>query len=172
MCDLMLALTIGSTLLGAAGQIQQGQAQAAASNYNAQVGDMNAKISERRERDAIDRGQQEEIKKRQEIATLQGRQRAAMAANGVDLSFGSPADTLIDTAVMGEIDALTIRSSAAREAYDYKVDAVNRRADANLNRMNAKSAVTGCYLAAGGTLLTGFGKAYGDYKQPKIGLVN
>lgn len=114
MCDLMVALTLGSAVLGAAGQIQQGQAAAAASNYNAQVADMNAKLSERRARDAIERGQLDEQRKRQEVAQIQGQQRAAMAANGVDLSFGSPLNIIVDTATMGEIDALTIRSSAAR----------------------------------------------------------
>lgn len=168
MCDLMVALTLGSAVLGAAGQIQQGQAAAAASNYNAQVADMNAKLSERRARDAIERGQLDEQRKRQEVAQIQGQQRAAMAANGVDLSFGSPLNIIVDTATMGEIDALTIRSSAAREAYDFDVDAVNRRADANLSRMRAKSEKTGGYLQAAGTLLTGAGNAYQKWKFPGV----
>lgn len=169
MCDLGIALTLGATLLGAAGQIQQGKAQAAASNYNAQVAEMNATLADRRARDALERGAIEEQQKRQEVAQLQGRQKAAMAVNGVDLTFGSPLDTLVDTAVLGELDALTIRRNTAREAYDYEVQGVNGRADATLNRMNAKAAKTGGYLAAAGTVLGGFGKAYTDYKTPKVG---
>lgn len=171
MCELMTALTIASTVMGAAGAIQQGKAQAAASNYNAQVSEMNATLADRRARDALERGALEEQQKRQEVAQLQGRQRAAMAANGVDLTFGSPLDTLVDTAVLGELDALTIRRNAAREAYDYNVQGVNGRADATLNRMNAKAAKTGGYLAAAGTVLGGAGKAYSDYKTPKIGSI-
>lgn len=164
MCDLMMALTIGSTLLGAAGQIQQGQATAAAGRYNAQIMDMNATLSERRANDALERGKLEEQKKRQDVAKLKGAQTAAMAANGVDLTFGSPLDTLVDTAVLGELDALTIRTNANREAYDYRVDAVNKRAGGSLERMKADSASTAGYLSAAGTVLTGAGKAYQGYK--------
>lgn len=171
MCDLGIALTIGSTLLGAAGAVQQGQATAAANNYNAKVQDMNAQLSERRAKDAIDRGTKEEQRKRQQVAGIKGQQQAAMAANGVDLTFGSPLDTLTDTAVMGELDALTIRTNANREAYDYKVDAVNKRSGATMSRMAASSASTGGYLDALGTVLGGAGKAYGQYKQSTIGSI-
>lgn len=170
MCDLLTAITLAGTALGAAGQIQQGQAAAQASKYNAKVADMNAQISERRARDAIERGKLEEQKKRTENAQIEGRQRAAMAANGVDLSFGSPLDTLVDTATLGEVDALTIRSNSYREAYDYKVQAANGRADANLARMRAKSESTGGYLSAASTLLTGFGKAASD-RASRIGSI-
>lgn len=165
MCDIGIALTLGATLLGAVGQVQAGQAQAAASEYNAKIGEMNAKLADRRARDALERGKVEEQQKRREISQLQGRQKAAMAANGVDLTFGSPLDTIVDTAVLGELDALTVRRNAAREAYDYEVEGVNRRAGARLDRMNAKSATTGSYLAAAGTVLGGAGKAYGQYKS-------
>ncbi|WP_455153244.1 hypothetical protein [Bradyrhizobium cenepequi] len=84
--------------------------------------------------------------------------------NGVDLSFGSPLDTLTDTAVLGELDALTIRTNANREAYDYKVQGVNARANANLDRMKADLAETGGYLKAAGTVLAGAGNSYARYK--------
>lgn len=165
MCELMTMLTIGATALGAAGQVQQAQATSAAAKYNAQVGEMNAVLSERRARDAIMRGQAEEQRKRQEVSAIKGKQVAAMAANGVDLSFGSPLDTIVDTAVLGELDALTIRTNAARESYDYKVDAVNKRASAALERSKAQSALTSGYLSAAGTVLTGAGKGYESYRK-------
>ena len=162
MCDFGLALTAASSLLGAAGQKQQADASAEASSYNARVADMNATLSERRARDALERGKLEEQQKRNEVAQVAGRQKAAMSANGVDVSFGSPLDVLVDTATMGELDALTIRSNTAREAYDYQVQAANGRADANLSRANAKNTKKGGNLTAFGTLLTGAGKAYGQ----------
>lgn len=169
MCDLMTAAMIGSTVMGAAGAIQQGNAQAAAmeaqanaATYNAQVAEMNATLEDRRARDALERGRSEEQRLRMEAAQLQGRQRAAMAANGVDLGFGSPLDTLLDTAVMAERDALRVRRAAANEAYDFEVGATNMRADASLARMNAassrsgaRSARTAGYLSAAGTVLGG-----------------
>ncbi|MGJ5032265.1 virion core protein, T7 gp14 family [Bradyrhizobium sp. HKCCYLS2038] len=162
MCDITMALTIGSTLLGAAGAVQQGQAAAASSRYTAQVSEMNATLADRRARDALERGAVAEQRKRQEAASIVGKQTAAMAANGVDITFGSPLDTLVDTAVAGELDALTIRTNSAREAYDYRVQASNQRANAGLQRSQADSAETGGYLKAAGTILGGAGKAYGQ----------
>lgn len=173
MCELMTILTIGSTIIGAAGAIQQGQAAAASAKYNAQIGEMNATLAERRAKDAVERGATEEQRKRQEVARIKGQQTAAMAANGVDLTFGSPLDTLVDTAVLGELDALTIRTNAYRESYEHKVDAVNKRAGAELSRMQGKSAMQGGYLSAAGTVLTGAGKAYGQYtKSSSVGQIS
>lgn len=165
MCELMTMLTIGATALGAVGSIQQGQASAAAAKANAQVNEMNAVMADRRAKDALERGQKEEQRKRQEVSAIKGKQVAAMAANGVDVSFGSPLDTIVDTAVLGELDALTIRTNAARESYDYRVDAVNKRANASLQRSQAKSALMGGYLSAAGTVLTGAGKGYESYRK-------
>lgn len=164
MCELMTALTIGSTLLGAAGAVQSGQAAAASGRYNAQVSDMNATLADRRAKDALDRGAIAEQRKRQEVAGFVGKQTAAMAANGVDLTFGSPLDTLVDSATMGELDALTIRTNANRESYDYRVQGANQRSQATMQRAQADSAEMGGYLKAGGTILGGGGQAYGKYK--------
>ncbi|WP_244511635.1 MULTISPECIES: hypothetical protein [unclassified Rhizobium] len=153
-------MTLGSTLLGAVGTVQQAQATKKASDYNAQVAEMNAKISDRQARDSIERGKQEEQQKRFQTAQLEGRQRAAMAANGVDLSFGSPLDTIVDTAEMGEIDALNIRTNSYREAYANKVQGANQRANATLDRMRGDAALKGGYLDAVGTVLGGASKAY------------
>lgn len=171
MCDLITALSLAGTAMSAVGSIQQGQAASAAGKYNAKVAEMNAQINERRARDAIERGKGEEQKKRIQNQQIIGRQKAAMAANGVDVSFGSPLDTLVDTATLGEVDALTIRSNSYREAYDYKVEGSNQRAKAQLDRMNAKSAETAGYLGAAGTLLTGTSSALASRAQ-RIGSIS
>jgi len=163
---------LGSTLLGAVGQVQQAQATAQANRYNAEVQKMNATIADRRAKDAIERGKLEEQRKRQEVARLQGAQTAAMAANGVDLSFGSPLDTLVDTAALGEIDALTIRTNAYREAYEHKVDAENKRAGAQMSNMSASAATAGGYLGAAGTILGGGASAYGQYRKSTMGTIS
>ncbi|MEZ0170771.1 hypothetical protein [Microvirga sp. TS319] len=166
MCELTAILTLGSTLLGAAGQIQQANATAAASKYNAQVAEMNSQIAENRAKSTIEAGARDEQMKRQQVQQVLGQQQAGMAANGVDLTFGSPLDTITDTAVLGELDALTIRTNTYREAYNARVDAANQRAGAELYRGQAKSAQSGGYIGAFGTILGGAGKAYGQYKKP------
>lgn len=158
MCDPVTGLVIASTLLSAAGSIQQGNAANAAGKYNNQVAQMNAAISEKRAFDAVERGKIAEQQKRREVAAISGKQQAAMAANGVDITFGSPLDTLVDTAIQGELDALTIRSNAYREEYDYRVQASNQRAQGELQRMQGKAAKTAGYIGAGSTILGGSAK--------------
>lgn len=172
MCDFGLITGAVSTLVGAAGAVQQGRAASQAADYNAKVSEMNATISEKRARDALERGQEEEQRKRQEIAQVQGRQRAVMSANGVDISFGSPMQAIVDTATLGEIDALTIRRNAAGEAYDYRVQAANGRADASLSRAQGANAAKAGYISAAGTLFGGAASTYKDYKKPSIGSIS
>jgi hypothetical protein len=165
MCDFGLALTAASTLLGAAGAKQQSDASASAARYEAKVQDMNVTLSEQRARDALERGKVEEQQKREQVAQMQSKQRAAMAANGIDVGYGSALDIMVDTATLGEIDALTIRKNSANEAYDYRVDAANGRASASLRRANAANTEAAGNLNAFSTILTGAGKAYGSGSQ-------
>lgn len=159
MCVQAIIGLVGAAV-SAVGAIQQAKAQSAAAEYNAKVSDINAEISDRRAKDALERGADEEQRVRMRTQMMLGQQRAAMAANGVDITFGSPLDTMIDTATLGELDALTTRQNAARENYDYRTQAMNGQAQAALQRGEAKSALSGGYLSAAGTFLGGVGSAF------------
>lgn len=179
MCELTTMLLIGSTVMGAAGAVQQGKAaemqgRAAqqAATYNAQVADMNAKISERQARDAVERGQIEEQQQRMKTSQIIGKQRAAMAANGVDLTFGSPLDALVDTATIGELDALTIRTNTAREERDIRQQGANLTSQAGMMRAEGENAAIAGrmgkrsgFMQAAGTILGGGARAYSNYRQ-------
>lgn len=161
MCAIALAL-IG-TAVSAIGQMAAASAQAKAANYQAQIANMNAQIQEENAKSRLDASAREEQQHRLKVAMLRGNQRAAMAANNVDLASGSPLEVLVDTAYAGEMDALSIRKKGADEAYNYRVEAANLRAQSQLYRMEAKSARTGGMLSALGTLAGGFGDAIGKY---------
>lgn len=165
MCELTTMLMIGSTVMGAAGAIQQGRAANASAKYNAQVADMNAKISERQARDAVERGTMEEQQQRMKTSQIIGKQKAAMAANGVDLKFGSPLDALVDTATMGELDALTIRANTYREERDIRQQGLNSQSQAGLLRAEGRAAQSGGFMNAFATVLGGGSKAYSNYMQ-------
>ena len=168
MCELTTMLMIGSTVMGAAGAVQQGKAANASAQYNAQVADVNAKLSEIQARDAVARGAIDEQQQRMKTSLTLGQQRAAMAANGVDLKFGSPLDALVDTATMGELDALTIRTNTYREERDIRQQGLNAQGQASMMRAEGAAAKSGGYLSAMGTVLGGGARAYGNYKQTLI----
>lgn len=163
MCEPTTIITmtaLAASAMGAAGAVYQGDAVANGANHSAKVQEINARTQEAAAADAIRRGGDEERKHRQQLGQLKGRQRAAQAASGIDVTFGSALDLAEDTALMGELDALTIRSNAYNEAFDLKTGASNSRAAAAASRQQATSARTGSYISAGSTLLTGAANAY------------
>ena len=165
MCDFGIALGLAAAGLGAVGQVQQANAAAAAARFNAQVAEMNARISDDNAQDALERGADEEQMHRRRVAEIQSRKLAGMAANGVDPGFGSPLQDLVDTRFLGDVDAMNIRSNAARENHNYRIQATNQRAQAEIYRMEGRSARTGGYLSAFGTLLSGGADAYQTYHK-------
>jgi len=149
-----LAATALSGAVGVYGAVKSGQAQNAQARYQSAVERNNAKIAGWQAEDATKRGQIEEQRQRLATARLRGAQRAGMAANGIEIDSGSPLDVLMDTASLGELDALTIRSNAEREAYGFRSQGGNLMAQAGLTRMAGRNAQTAGYIGAGSTLLS------------------
>lgn len=163
-----LAASVVSGVVGAGGAIMQGQAQAKQAKYQSAVERNNAKIAGWQADDATKRGQIEEQRQRLATARLRGAQRAGMAANGVEIDSGSPLDILMDTQQLGELDALTIRSNAEREAYGFRSQQGNLMAQAGLTQMAGRNAQTAGYISAGSTLLSSAattGDRYATYKR-------
>lgn len=157
MCTLAAAigLTAVSTAFSAMGQIQAGKAQQAQLNYQAAVDRNNAKIAEWQAVDAEKRGAEEERKRRVLTQQQIGTQRTSFAANGIDLGSDTVADVTADTAMIGELDALTIRNNYARDAWGYRVQGMNYQASAGLNTLAGKNAAKAGRTNAMGTILGG-----------------
>ena len=132
--------TVAGTALGAVGSYQQGKAQEAAYNYQAQVAQQNAKIAEQNA--GMERQAGLEEARRQRIKTLQavGTQKVALAANGVDVGYGSSLDLIEDTSMLGELDALMLETEGERKARNYEIQANNYINEANLASYSARNA--------------------------------
>lgn len=135
----MVGATVAGTAYAAYSQKRAGDAQAS-------IAEKNAAIAERAAQDAIERGKVAENEQRQKVRQLQGEQKAAMAAAGADVQSGSNLDTLSDTAMVGEFDALTIRNNAAREAYGYRTQSAQYSAEAALAQQRGTSSLYGSLL--------------------------
>ena len=90
-----------------------------------------ADIADIQARGAMAAGEREEQRLRLATAGLKSKQRAAMGANGVDMTSGSAQQVLNTTDVMGEADANTIRSNAIGSAWGYRTQAAMSRAQAD-----------------------------------------
>lgn len=147
--------TVVGTGLSAVGQVQQSQAQNASFKYQAAVARNNQIIANRMAEDARKRGELEANIQRQKSRQLQGAQRAALASSGVLVDQDTAADVVADTAALGELDALTIRSNAEREALGFEAQGMNFASEAGLAQ--SKIDPSGGLIRAGSTLLTGLG---------------
>lgn len=145
---LAIGLAIASTATSVYGQVKAGKAekkageaeqraaesQADLSEYNAAVADVQAK-------DALDRGEIEANTFRQRTRGLVGEQRAGIAAGNIDVGFGSAVDVQADTVFTGELDALTIKTNAQREAWGYRVEGTDQRNRAEIQRKEGANAL-------------------------------
>lgn len=156
------AMMAVSTVISAVGTVAAGQASASQAAYQAQVARNNEIIAQRNAADALKRGDVEEDKVRQRSASVLGQQRAQLAGQGSVLDEGSPLDFQMDTAGLAELDAVTVRSNYAREAYGHEVQGMNYAAQAALH--DSKTNMLGTYLSATGSLLGGLASAYKAYK--------
>ena len=125
----------------------QGKAAKATAEFNAKMGEYNA-------RDVINRAAVEQEKQRQKVLALRGSQRAVQGASGVDVDSGSFADIGEQTVVLGEEDTQQIRANAARAAWGY-------RAQQQLDLYQGDVLRNTGRLNAAGTLLTGTANSMG-----------
>lgn len=155
----LTGLTIASSVVSGVGQIAAGNAAAqsdlnaaAAADYNAQVAEQNAKRAE----------YQAKIEQSQNAADAykaMGRQRAALAQNGILNSVTG--DLLEDDSQREyEQDQAGIKYKYSVEQSDYLAQAQNYRMNAKTYRGNAKANRRGGFISAGGSLLGGASQAY------------
>lgn len=137
------------------GAYSKASGEQAGYQYQANVADNNKQIAGWQAADALQRGQTAVARHGTKVAQLRGAQRATLAARGVDLGEGSALDILSDTEFMGGVDANTIKDNAAKEAWGYRVQAVNASSNADLLRMRASNIDPGGDAMS--TFLTGAG---------------
>ena len=163
-----------SALLMVAGGVQTARAQKAAGEYQAQVDEQNAKIGRQQADQARQIGNMEEERQMRRVRAAVATQRAAQAANGLDVNSGTALDLQAETAGFGAADALNIRSNALRQAWGFEVGAVNDINSASAARAGGRNASTGTLLTTGAQVAGmynssgGFGMAGKGGKQPKI----
>lgn len=163
-----------SALLMVAGGVQTARAQKAAGEYQAQVDEQNAKIGRQQADQARQIGNMEEERQMRRVRAAVATQRAAQAANGLDINSGTALDLQAETAGFGAADALNIRANAIRQAWGFEVGAVNDINSASAARAGGRNAATGTMLTTGAQVASmyagsnGFGLGGGGTKQPKI----
>ena len=156
-------MMLAATAASAVGASNSASAQQAGLNYQADVAANNAQIAEWQAQDAIRQGQDQEQSSRLQYAATKGKQRAALAANGVALDEGSAVDILTSTDYANEMDASTIQANAARSAWGYRTQGTSYSDNAASLRAGAGAVSSGS--SAGLSLLGSAGQLATSWYQ-------
>lgn len=163
--DIGSAISLGSSVFGAIGDIQKGNAEAESANYNSQVAANNAKEQKQNATFAAQEGEQNTAVQQAKTRAAVGGILANEGASGVDVNTGSATDVRSSAAALGELNAINIRADAARTAYGYNVQAVNDTAQSQLDKSEASADKTAGYIGAGSTLLGGLASSTDAYQK-------
>lgn len=146
--------------IGLVGGMMQAQGQTQNADFQSGMMEQNAQFKLKTADETINAGNTSADWQRVRAGQAVGTQRSVQAANGIDVNSGSAAQLQDDTAMLGELDALTIQNNAAREAYGYRVQAKQ-------DILNASQTVQNGKTAAMGSILGGFGSAFGSFARAK-----
>jgi hypothetical protein len=154
-----LAMSGASAAIGAVGASNTGQAQQGAANYNAAIADRNAKIASENATHAGQAGEQQAAMSEMKTRAAVGAMKANQAASGVDVNSGSPLDVQSSAASLGELDAISIRSKATRDAYGYTNQSTSFTEQGQLDRSTGGNAAAAGDINAATTFLGSAGDA-------------
>lgn len=145
----MFAASAATNAVSSVGQAySQAKAIKAQGKYQEQIALGNSRLSEFFAADSLKRGDTEAefVKKRGN--QIVGAQRASFAAQGIEVDSGTAMAVQEETTKMAELDALTVKNNAWREAWGFKVEASNAS-------FSGRFAALGARNEGRSTLLTG-----------------
>lgn len=163
MCD-PATLAIAGAVATAGGQLYSGLYASQMAGYQAQVAQQNKDLAREGAEDAIVRGQEDQRRLGRETAQRVGSQRARMAANNVDVGFGSAARVVEDTRQLAADDAATAAENTRRQVRSMQIDAWNFESEKRAALAEKKSAKIAAGFAVASTALGG-AQQYAEFKS-------
>jgi hypothetical protein len=149
-------LAVAAAAVSAAGSLVSGYSGLMQGNYEAHVARENARLQTEAATDSISRGRDEARQFYRQLGQVKGSQVAALAANGIDPSFGSAALLQEDTATLGDEDAARLYKNIHERTRGFDINASNYRQEAAAARARGRSAVINSVFQAGSSLMSGF----------------
>lgn len=168
-----IAASVISAGVGAYSSIQSGAAQSAAANYQSEINNQNAQIAAQNATAATQAGNAQAEQQMMRNSEQQAKIRADIGASGLDVNSGSAADLQSGQGIIGNLDVLTIRNQAARQAYGYETQSTGFSNQAQLNQAQAGFDTTAGTIGGISSILGGassVGSQYLNYQ--KTGVLN
>jgi hypothetical protein len=162
-----LGATLAGGILGAFGENKKGESQQAMYNYKAQVAKINADIDRQNAAWARTKGETEAMQYGMKAAQQRGAIRAAQGASNIDVNTGSAKEVQRSQERIKDMDLATIRSNAAKVAYDYETKAVMDENQAGLDTMAGSYAKQAGEIGAASSIIGTVGTVSSKWQQGK-----
>lgn len=150
MCD-PVSLAVAGMVASGASAYQASEARKAGAEYDAAVARNNVQVAKWKASDAEDRATTQAMNIGRQVNDTRGRQSAALAANGLDLGFGSTAGSLAKTDYFGLMDQKTAIENGNTEAWGFRQQASQYETQANW--ASSKASAENPWLSAGMSML-------------------
>jgi metal-dependent amidase/aminoacylase/carboxypeptidase family protein len=145
--------------------MESASAQSSAAKFNSEVAAENATLANQQATTAIQAGEQQAAMSQQKTRATVGAIEAGQAAGNIDVNSGSAVDVRSSASELGELDALTVRSNAARTAFGYETQAAADTGQSQLENYESDAATTAGDIGAGSSLLGGLSSAGTNYAK-------
>jgi hypothetical protein len=140
-----------------------GQQANAQGKYEAQVNRMNEGLEVDASHQSILAGRDERRDFWRKVAQVKGQQIASMAANGIDVGYGSAARLQEDTQTLANDDATNLYRNIEERTKGHLIQASNYETQAVGAKARGKAALTSSYFGAASSILGGISQAAGMY---------
>lgn len=159
-----------SMIMGVSQAYGQSKSLKIQGEYEKSLGQQNARFADLSATDALKRGETDAADAAGETERLIGSQRVALAANGIDPNDKGTASLLQqDAAAAGAREVLTIKNNAWREAWGYRVEALNATSKGEMANMYARQQAKDTLISGGIRALNqGSSAATGFAKTQKV----
>lgn len=162
------SMAISGVLNGAIGSYYSAKASQSNLRFQADMAEINARTAESNAQSILRQGEKQIGQVTMRAGKVKSSQRAAMAANGVDLSEGNAVEVQASTDIIKEMDALTINASAVQAAGAARTQGVNQSNQALIGRTSANNMNPGSMAFS--TLLSNASMVAGTwFRDPKYG---
>lgn len=134
-----LTSQIGGMFSSAIGSYFSAESQKSSLKFQADMAEINARLSETSAQQELLKGERQVGALTLRAGQVKGAQRAAMAANGIDLGVGNAAEVLASTEILKEVDKNTITANAVRDAWGFRLQGTNYQNEALMKRSAAST---------------------------------
>lgn len=125
-------------------------------NFDAGVHRVNAKLEREAAEQSLKAGQSERRDFYRKVGSVKGQQAASMAANGIELGYGTAARIEDDTAQLAREDAQNLNEQIHQRTRGFIINNWNERMAAKAAKQKGKSAFIGSLFQGASSMMGGF----------------